>query len=114
MYVYFLNSLHEVACSDGYRKEAELGILPQRCGAIITDTLINETDVINFRKLAIKLIDNIGDTNIHTRESLNLKWINLHNVFTKGAANGLLTKKDFKLIKKVTSAAKVSQIYLSS
>lgn len=75
---------------------------------MITDELVNKTDVLKLRKMAIKLIDKIGDTNFHNRESINLKWVNLHNVFRKGPAAKVFSNKDFQLINRAAEAARVS------
>ncbi|XP_015785926.1 2-oxoglutarate and iron-dependent oxygenase domain-containing protein 3 [Tetranychus urticae] len=100
-------SLHEVDCHPtGYKKEAELGLNPQRCGTMITDELVSRADTMKLRQLAMKVIDRMGQTNFHNRESINLKWINLHNLFRNGTENGVLTESDFQLIKNTSEAAR--------
>lgn len=75
---------------------------------MVTDELLNKTDVLKLRKMAMKIIDKIGDTNFHNRESINLKWVNLHNVFRKGPSAEVFSEKDFKLVAKAAEAARVS------
>lgn len=74
---------------------------------MITDELISQEDTIKLRQLAMKVIDRMGQTNFHNRESINLKWINLHNLFRNGTSSGVLTENDFQLIKNTSEAARV-------
>ncbi|RWS29611.1 2-oxoglutarate and iron-dependent oxygenase domain-containing protein 3-like isoform X1, partial [Leptotrombidium deliense] len=102
-----VSSLHEVNCSEkGYRREREIGGAPQRCGTLIYDNLVTVEEASKLRKLAEKLINRIGDSSRYIRESLNLKWVNLHNVFRKGAQLKIFTEKDYKLIRKTGDAVK--------
>lgn len=88
--------------------EAELGLDPQRCGTMVTDELMDKNDLVELRKMAIRLIDKLGDTTFRNRESINLKWINLHNVFRKGPQAKVFREKDFQLINKAAERARVS------
>ncbi|RWS09666.1 potassium channel subfamily T member 2-like protein, partial [Dinothrombium tinctorium] len=99
-------SLHEVNCSKrGYWREQKLGAAPKRCGTLVTDALVTAAEAQTLRKMAQRLIDAIGDTSTYNRESLNLKWVNLHNVFRK-APRKLFSKRDFDLIKNTSELAK--------
>lgn len=75
---------------------------------MITDDLLNKTDLVKLRKMAMRVIDKIGDTNFYNQESINLKWINLHNLFRKGPKAKVFSDTDFQLIKNASEAARVS------
>ncbi|RWS04262.1 PKHD domain-containing transmembrane protein-like protein, partial [Dinothrombium tinctorium] len=100
-------SMHEVNCSyNGYKDEMKMGLAPTRCGTIISDTIVTIPEALRLRRMAAKLTAKIGTSSARERESLNLKWVELYNVFRRGPPEGHITKKDYELLVKTSEAAK--------
>lgn len=81
---------------------------PKTCGIMITDSLLKPTEIKRLRHLAAKITEEIGYQSYTNRESINLRWMNLHVLFRKNKTNSVLKDKDYKLIRKASLAAKVN------
>ncbi|RWS30001.1 2-oxoglutarate and iron-dependent oxygenase domain-containing protein 3-like protein [Leptotrombidium deliense] len=104
-------SMHQVNCSsDGYKEEAKLGVPPLRCGTIISDTVVTVQEAVRLREMAAKLTYYLGTSSAKERESLNLKWVELYNVFRRGPPEGVLTRKEYELLLKTSESAKQNKI----
>ena len=86
---------------------------PKKCGTLVYDELVSMEDALELRKMAAKLVYELGETNPFSRESVNLHWVNLHHVFKKGFKQDVFNESDFKLIKRASERARVS-FYQSS
>ena len=74
-----------------------------------TDELVDKEDIMKLRKLAERLTEEVGYQSYSNRESINLKWINLHKLFRmQKEKKNILKQKEYELIKKASEAAKVS------
>ncbi|RWS05277.1 2-oxoglutarate and iron-dependent oxygenase domain-containing protein 3-like protein [Dinothrombium tinctorium] len=94
---------HEVKCHQrGYWREESRKSAPQRCGTILTDTLVSREDAIRLRKLAAKLLDEIGYQNINYEESVNIRRVRLYELFVWGPQRKIFTDNDFDLINKTS------------
>ena len=78
-----------------------------------TDELVPQNEIINLKHLAEKAIDEIGETTASNRESHNLQWVNLHNIFRKLPSKNLLTDQDFQALNQTSIMAKVSLFVLN-
>ncbi|RWS03377.1 2-oxoglutarate and iron-dependent oxygenase domain-containing protein 3-like protein, partial [Dinothrombium tinctorium] len=104
---FHLSSLHEVNCSEkGYARERAINAAPLRCGTLVYDQVVTKKEALRLRKIAAKLIDKIGDKSRFIRESLNLKWVNLHNAFRKGHQMKIFSEKDYELVRKTGETVK--------
>lgn len=65
-------------------------------------------DALELRKMAAKLVYEMGETNPFSRESLNLHWVNLHHLFRKGYKLGIFNDTEFGIIKRTSERAKVT------
>ena len=89
--------------------EAKYGAAPQTCGIVISDTLMKPEENARLRLLAQNITETIGYQSYSNRESINLKWMNLHKLFRLQKEKGnVLKEKDYQLIKKASENAKVS------
>jgi len=100
--------LHETECyQKGYKMEAQFNAAPETCGIVITDSLMEKDEIARIRHLAQKITEEIGLQSYANRESLNLKWMNLHKLFRMVRDKKYSMKnKDYELIKKASEAAK--------
>ena len=81
---------------------------PEQCGVVISDTLMTQNETARLRYLAQKITEEIGYQSYSNRESINLKWMNLHKLFKLHKEKGnVLREKDYELIKKASENAKV-------
>lgn len=88
--------------------EAKFNADPQSCGIVISDTLMTPNETARLRHLAQKITEEIGYQSYSNRESINLKWMNLHKLFRLQKEKGnVLKEKDYQLIKKASENAKV-------
>ena len=111
----FINSIHEVPCYEkAYWREKRLKVLPERCGVMLTDNLLPEDQVLKLRSLATKLIDKVGDTSYANRESINLQWINLHNLYKRNVTKKVLKDWEFDLIRNASIAARVKRLFTNN
>ncbi|XP_015794884.1 2-oxoglutarate and iron-dependent oxygenase domain-containing protein 3 [Tetranychus urticae] len=100
-------SIHEVPCYEkAYWREKRLNVLPERCGVMVTDDLLPNDQILKLRSLATKVIDKVGDTSYANRESINLQWINLHNLYKRNATKRVLRDVEFDLIRNASLAAR--------
>lgn len=87
--------------------ERQFNASPGNCGIVITDSLMKPCEIARLRKLAAKITEQIGFQSYTNRESINLRWMNLHVLFRKNKTNSILKAKDYQLIRKASLAAKV-------
>lgn len=88
--------------------EKAFGAEPETCGIVITDSLLQEHEIARLRSLAQKITEEVGYQSYANRESINLKWMNLHKLFKmQKEKKNVLKQKDYELIKKASEAAKV-------
>jgi len=100
-------SLHETPCYQiGYAMERSYNASPQSCGIMITDSLMKPCEIARLRRLAANITETIGYQSYANRESINLRWMNLHVLFRKNKTNLVLKQKDYDLIRKASLAAK--------
>lgn len=87
--------------------ERHFGAAPDTCGIVITDSLMKPDEIARLRSLAQKITEEIGYQSYANRESINLKWMNLHKLFRmQKEKSNILKQKDYDLIKKASEAAK--------
>ena len=80
---------------------------PNTCGIVFTDNLADPETIDGLRSLSGRLMDALGESSTMARESLNLQWINLHNIFRK-ANTSLFKERDYESILMVSEIAKVN------
>ncbi|XP_074599144.1 2-oxoglutarate and iron-dependent oxygenase domain-containing protein 3-like [Brevipalpus obovatus] len=98
---------HKVKCHEpGYRRERMLKAAPKKCGTLVYDELMTTEEALELRKMAAKLVYEMGETNPFSRESVNLHWVNLHHVFKKGYKQNVFNESDFNLIKRASERAR--------
>jgi hypothetical protein len=88
--------------------ERKFNASPTSCGIMITDSLLKPCEISRLRKLAAKITEEVGYQSYTNRESINLRWMNLHVLFRKNKTSSVLKQKDYKLIHKASLEAKVN------
>jgi len=93
--------LYEVPCYDrGYRVEREVfKSPPTTCGVLTTDALLPEEMIDQLKALAVKSIKALGEKGKKNRESLNLHWMNLDQLYRKGQALGVVNDDEIELLR---------------
>ena len=74
----------------------------------MVDNLLPPDQIKALQETAAKVLDKVGDQSYSNRESINLQWINLHNLFRRNMKKKVINKKDFELIRNASEAARVS------
>lgn len=68
---------------------------------------------MSLRRLTERLTDTVAYQSYANRESINLKWINLHKLFRmQKDRKNVLKEREYELIKKASEAAKVISSFL--
>lgn len=75
---------------------------------MVVDDLLPEDQISKLRKTAEKVLNRVGDISQGNRESINLQWVNLHNLFKRNFTRKVMTNTDFQLIRNASEAARVS------
>jgi len=98
---------HQTVCYEkGYLMEKHFNSSPTQCGLVLTDRLVEPDEVAHLRRLAARITEEIGFQSYANRESINLRWLNLHVLFQKNKGKNFLKAKDYELIHKASLAAK--------
>lgn len=94
--------------------ERSFNASPSSCGIVITDTLMKPCEIARLRRLAANITESIGYQSYSNRESINLRWMNLHVLFRKNKTKHVLRQKDYDLIRKASLTAKVSALVVDA
>ncbi|XP_074604826.1 2-oxoglutarate and iron-dependent oxygenase domain-containing protein 3-like [Brevipalpus obovatus] len=102
-------SIHEVPCIEKpYWREIKLNSFVERCGVIVVDNLLPPDQIRALQETAARVLDKVGDQSYSNRESINLQWVNLHNLFRRNLKKKVINKKDMGLIRNASEAARES------
>lgn len=115
---HFLNSktlkhsktrFHEVKCyKEGYHREDNYwGALPKHCGTLITDTLVSTGEALRLREITEKMLARYGYQHYDNPESVNIRRVKLHEIFSWGIRDKTLSAEEYDLINKTATAAMV-------
>lgn len=72
------------------------------------DEFLPSDQIGELQILANKMLNIFGDTSYTNRESLNLQWLNFHNLFRRNVYRKVLTKSDYQLLRNASKSAKVT------
>lgn len=110
---FYCFSFREYPCVEkGYWREKQLNITLPRCGTAVIDEFLPSDQIGELQILANKMLNIFGDTSYTNRESLNLQWLNFHNLFRRNVYRKVLTKSDYQLLRNASKSAKVTWLLI--